>query len=102
MAFSYPRFNGDTDAEGHTRSFLNVWNAKHVSQQLPEAEAHASEIVEFGLTLDGCAVCWHAQLDIVAFASFDQLQSTFSRFFHRSIPQRQIIDQFYTIKQLPQ
>ena len=29
MAFSYPRFNGETDAASHIRLFLNVWNANH-------------------------------------------------------------------------
>ena len=55
MAFSYPRFSADIDAKGHARSFLNVWNANHMSQRLPEVEAHASKITEFGLTLDGRA-----------------------------------------------
>ena len=32
MAFSYPWFNGETDAASHIRSFLNVWNANHVSR----------------------------------------------------------------------
>ena len=52
MAFSYPRFSGETNVEDHARSFLNVWNVNHVSQWLPEAEAHASKVPEFGLTLD--------------------------------------------------
>ena len=55
MAFSYPHFSGDTDAESHDRLFLIVWNADHVSQWLMGAEAHASKITEFGLTLDGHA-----------------------------------------------
>ena len=102
MAFSYPRFSGDTDVEGHIQLFLNVWNANHMVQQHPKAEVHALKIAEFGLTLDGRAARWHSQLDITLFASFDQLQSSFLRFFHRSIPQREIIGQFYTIKQLQQ
>ena len=40
MAFSYPRFNGETDAATHVRLFLNVWNANHMAQRLPEEEAH--------------------------------------------------------------
>ena len=55
MAFSYPHFSGDTDAESHDRLFLIVWNADHVSQWLMGAEAQASKIMEFGLTLDGHA-----------------------------------------------
>ena len=53
MAFSYPRFNKDTDTEGHARSFMNVSNADHMSQRLLEAKAHTTKIVEFGLILDG-------------------------------------------------
>ena len=77
MAFSYPSFNGQTDAVSHIRSLLNIWNANHMAQKLPKAEAHASKIAEFGLTLDGRAAPWHSQLDITSFASFDQLQSSF-------------------------
>ena len=53
MAFSYPRFNGETDAATHVRLFLNVWNANHMAQRLPEEEAHQSKMTVFGLTLDG-------------------------------------------------
>ena len=53
MTFSYPHYSGETDAEAHAQSFLNVWSANHVSQRLSEAEANASKIAEFGLTLDG-------------------------------------------------
>mgnify|MGYP000273500048 CR=1 FL=1 len=102
MAFSYPRFSGDTSVERHARSFLNVWNANHISQPFPEMEAHASKIAEFGLTLDGRAACWHSHLDITTFVAFDHLQSSFLRLFHQSIPQREIIGQFYTIKHMSQ
>ena len=44
MAFSYPRFNGETDATTHIRVFMNVWNANHVAQLLPEEEAHRSKM----------------------------------------------------------
>ena len=49
MDFSYPRFNGETDAVSHIRLFLNVWNANHMAQQFPEAEAHASKVAKFRL-----------------------------------------------------
>ena len=60
MTFPYPRYNGEPDAEAYVRSFLNVWNANHISQQLPKAEANASKITEFGLTLDRRAVRWNS------------------------------------------
>ena len=101
MAFSYPRFNRETDAMRHIRSFLNVWNANHIAQRFPDVEAHASKIAEFGLTLDGRATCWHSQMDLAAITTFDQLQSAFLHFFHQRVPQCEIIRQFYTIKQLP-
>ena len=101
MAFSYPRFNGETDAATHVRLFLNVWNANHMAQRLPKEEAHQSKMTEFGLTLDGRAAFWHSQMDLPAITTFDQLQLAFLRFFHRRVPQREIIGQFYTIKQLP-
>ena len=98
MAFSYPRFNGETDIESHIRSFVNVCNTDHMTQRLPEAVAHASKINEFGISLDGRAARWHSQLDVASFVSFDQLQSSFLRFFHLIVPQREIIAQFCTIK----
>ena len=101
MAFAYPRFNGETDAATHIRMFLNVWNANHMAQSLSEAVAHQSKMTEFGLTLDGRAAFWHSQMDLPAITTFDQLQSAFLRFFHRRVPQREILGQFYTIKQLP-
>ena len=72
-----------------------------MAQWLPEAEAHASKITEFGITFHGRTARWHSQLDITSFPTFDQLQSSFLRFFHSSIPRREIISQFYTIKQSP-
>ena len=50
-------------------------------------------MTEFGLTLDGRVVFWHSQMDLPVITIFDQLQSIFL--------QREIIGQFYTIKQLP-
>ena len=101
MAFSYPRFNDKTNAATHILLFLNVWNANHMAQRLPEEEAHQSKMIKFGLTLDGRAMCWHSQMDLPAIKTFDQLQSAFLRFFHRRVSQREIIGEFYTIKQLP-
>ena len=71
-----------------------------MAQWFPEAEAHESKIAEFRLTLDGWAACWHSLMDLAAIKTFDQLQSAFLRFFHRRVPQREIIGQFYTMKQL--
>ena len=101
MAFSYPRFNGETYAATNVRLFLNLWNANHMAQRLPEEEAHQSKMTEFGLTLDGRAAFWHSQMDLPTIKTFDALQSTFLRFFHKKVPQHVIIGQFYTIKQLP-
>ena len=91
MAFSYPRFNEETDVEAHARSFLNIWNGNHVSQQLPETDTHASKIAEFSLTFDECVIRRHSQLDIATFATFDQVHSAFLHVFHKSIPQCEII-----------
>ena len=60
MAFSYPRFNDETDTATHVCLFLNVWNANHMAQRFPEEEAHQSKMTEFGLTLDGRAAFWHS------------------------------------------
>ena len=94
LAFAYPCFNSETNAATHVRLFLNVWNAYHMAQHLPEEEAHQSKMKEFGLTLDGRAAFWHSQIDLPAITTFDELQSKFLRFFHKKVPQHVIIGQF--------
>ena len=101
MAFSYPHFDGKTDAATHVRLFLNVWNANHMAQRLSDEEAHESKMTEFGLTMNGRAAFWHSQMDLPAITTFDELQSKFLRFFHKKVRQHVIIGQFYTIKQIP-
>ena len=76
MAFSYPRFNSETNAATHVHLFMNVWNANHMAQRLPEEEAHQSKMTEFGLTLDGRAAFWHSQMNLPAIKTFAELQST--------------------------
>ena len=71
MAFSYPRYNRETDTTSHIWSFLNVWNANQMAQRLLEAEAHTSKIAEFGITLDGHVARCHSQFDIMSFTTFD-------------------------------
>ena len=94
MAFSYPRFNGETDADMHVCLFLNVWDANYMAQRLPANEAHQSKMTEFAQTLDGRAAFWHSQMDLPAITTFDELQSKFLWFFHNKVPQHVIIGQF--------
>ena len=67
MMFSYLLYNGEADAEAHVRAFLTTWQTNHVSQRLTEANAKASEIIEFGLSLDDQAVNWYLQHDLATF-----------------------------------
>ena len=58
-----------------------------------------SKIAEFGLSLDGQAASWYSQNDIAEFADFDQLLEEFVQLFHKRIPQRDLMSQFYAILQ---
>ena len=53
MAYPYPKYNHEADAEAHVRAFLTTWQANHVSQRLLEMDVDKSKIVEFELSLEG-------------------------------------------------
>ena len=97
MRYPYPRYNGSTDAVAHIHAYLTTWQANHASKLLEMIEAHISKIAEFGLSLDGEAASWYSQNDIVEFTDFDQVREKFIQLFHRSIPQRDLLTQFYAI-----
>ena len=99
MSYPYPRYNGEADAEAHIRAYLTTWQANHASKRLGLVEANISKIAEFGLSLDGQAASWYSQNDISEFADFDQLRQEFVQLFHRRIPQRDLMSQFYAILQ---
>ena len=52
MPYLYHRYNNKPDTEEHVSAFLTMWQANHVSQHLVEADANASKIVKFELSLD--------------------------------------------------
>ena len=57
--------------------------------------------MEFVLSLDGPSTNWFAQNGIRAFESFEQLTTKFTQLFHRQIPQKDLIGQFYAAYQEP-
>ena len=60
--YPYIRYNDEADAEAHARAFLTTWEANHVSQCLAVANANASKIAEFGLSLNGQSTIWCYQV----------------------------------------
>ena len=99
MPYPYPRYNGEADAEAHIRNYLTTWQANHASKRLGLVEANISKIAEFGLSLDGQAASWYSQNEISEFADFDQLKQEFVQLFHKRIPQRDLMSQFYASRQ---
>ena len=99
MPYPYPRYNGETDAEAHICAYLTTWQENHASKRFRLIQANISNIADFGLSLDGQGVSWYSQNDITVFANFDQLREEFVLLFHRRIPQRDLMSQFYTIIQ---
>ena len=61
------------------------WWRKHIKGSL------------FGLSLDGQAANWYSQHDITEFNEFEQLKEQIVQLFHRRIPQRELMSQFYAI-----
>ena len=61
MPYPYLKYRDDPDAEAHVYAFLQTWEANHVSQRLTELEAEWSKVTEFGMTLEGSVVRWHAK-----------------------------------------
>ena len=53
----------DRDAEAHIRSFLNTWQANHLTERLTVAEIDTSKIAEFTLSLDDPAAQWYSRHD---------------------------------------
>ena len=99
MPYPYPHYNGEADAEVHIRAYLTTWQANHASKRLGLIKANISKIEEFRLSLDGQEASWYSQNDIAEFADFDQLREEFVQLFHRRIPQRDLMSQFYAIIQ---
>ena len=97
MAYPYPRYNGEADAEAHIRAYLTTWHANHASKRLGMTEANISKIAEFGLSLDGQATSWYSHNDITEFADFNQLREQFIQLFHRRVPKLDLMSQFYSI-----
>ena len=80
-------------------AFLTTWHANHVSRRLSEADANKSKIVEFGLSLDGQSTNWYLQHEAGEFESFQTLNIKFIRLFHRQVPKRELMSQFYVAYQ---
>ena len=101
MPYPYSKFREGADAEAHIRDFLTTWEINHGAQRLSAATEDKSKIAEFVLSLDGQSANWFAQNGFRAFETFEQLTKKFLQLFHRQIPQKDLIAQFYALYQEP-
>ena len=101
MPYPYSKFREGADAEAHIRDFLTTWEINHGAQRLSAVGEDKSKIVEFVLSLDGQLANWFAQNGFRAFETFKQLTKKFLQLFHRQIPQKDLIAQFYALYQEP-
>ena len=85
----------------HIRDFLTTWEINHAAQRLSTTDEDKSKIAEFVLSLDGASTNWFVQNGIRAIESFEQLTTKFTQVFHRQIPQKDLIRQFYAAYQEP-
>ena len=95
MPYPYSKYRDGADAETHIRDFLITWEINHGAQRLSTAAEDKSKIVQFVLSLDGPSANWFPQNGLKAFESFEQLTTTFIQLFHRQVPQKNLIRQFY-------
>ena len=91
MSYPYSKYRDGANAEAHIRDFLTTWEINHATQQLSTAAQDKSKIAEF-VSLDGPSVNWFAENGIRA---FEQLTTKSNELFHRQIPQKDLIGQFY-------
>ena len=99
MSYPYLKYRDGADAEAHRRDFITTWEINHAAQRLSIAAEDKSKIVEFVLSLDGPSANGFAQNGIRAFESFKQLTMRIIQLFHRQIPQKDLIGQFYATYQ---
>ena len=97
MSYPYPKYNDEADTEAHGCGFLTTWQANHISQQLSKANANKSKIAEFRLSLHGQLANWYSQHEAGEFEPFKTLNTKFIRLFHRQVPQRELMSQFFAI-----
>ena len=90
MPYPYSKYRDGADTEAHVCDFLTTWEVNHVAQRLSTA---AEE--KFVLSMS-----WYAQNEPKTFDSFEQLASKFTQLFHRQIPQKNLISQFYAAYQV--
>ena len=99
MPYPYSKFREGADAEAHVRDFLTTWEINHGAQRLSAAAEDKSKIAEFVLSLEGYSANWFAQNGLRGFETFEQLNNKFLQLFHRQIPQKDLIAQFYALYQ---
>ena len=99
IPYPYPKYWDEPNADAHVHAFLHTWEANYISQQLTISKAGRSKIAEFGLSLEGPTVRWHAQYSPGSFATFTNLRDKFLRLFHQQVAQRELVGQFYTTYQ---
>ena len=83
----------------HVGDFLTTWEINHGAQRLSAEAGDKSEIVEFVLSLDGYSANWFEQNGLHGFETFELMTSKFLQLFHRQIPQKDFIAQFYALYQ---
>ena len=101
MPYPYPRYTDGPDAESHIRAFVSTWQANHSTQRLSPAEIDASKIAEFTLSLDGPAARWYSRLDAGEVTTFQDVRTKFLELFHREVPKRELLRQFFSMSQEP-
>ena len=65
----------------------------HVDQRLVGPDLVASQVMEFGLSLDGPPTTWQP---LTTFTTFDSLAAHFKKLFQRRVPLKQLCIAYYS------
>ena len=70
-----------------------------MTQRLSAAKIDSSKIAEFTLSLDGPVVRWYSRLDAGEVTTFQDVRTKFLELFHREVPKRELLLQFFSMNQ---
>ena len=67
-----------------------MWTVNHIGQRLAGPDLAASQVMEFGLSLDGPPATWFKAQPLTTFTTFDNLVARFKKLFQRHEPLKQL------------
>ena len=95
MVYPYSIFFGNSDTEEHLHAYLCAWTVNHASQRLAGLDLAVSQVMEFGLSMDGPPATWFKTQPLTTFTTFDSLAACIKKLFQRRVPLKQLRIAYY-------